>query len=178
MGEVSEKSSKRNVITFQSFFLTNSTKMLIILEKKDSKEQIMLANALLVNNMIRAIETVSNTCPSVAKSDDEVVKAIVELQAYFGVKTQWTAVYRVLVDYCGWESDIAKFCMRMESLLKDRHISYPCDYQAIQKPLAHNRILRKSFEKWKKYQVPKGDYVFSRQMFIAKKLLELLFISA
>ena len=66
----------------------------------------------------------------------------------------------------------------MNTLLKDVRISYVCTYQSIQKPLAQNSILRKNFEKWKKYSIPKGNRVFQRQMFIAEKLLKLLSINA
>ena len=95
----------------------------------------------------------------------------------FGVGSQWTAVYRVLVDFCGWDSDIAAFCHRMNTLLYNVTLQYPCNYQAIQKPLSANRILRKDFQEWKKYKVPEGDRVFPRQLFIAEKLLKLLSIN-
>jgi len=114
----------------------------------------------------------------VQKSDDEVAEAVIDVVGSFGVCTQWTAVYRVLVDFCGWDSDIAKFSKRMSRLLKDVRMSHKCTYQSIQKPLAQNSILRKDFQEWKKYRAPQGDRVFSRQMTIAEKLLKRLSISA
>ena len=151
--------------------------MKIIIEKGDSEEQIKMAEALLANKLVSAIETVTYKCQKVYKSDDEVAKAVIVVVGLFGVCTQWTAVYRVLVDFCGWESDIAKFCLRMNGLLKDVRVSHPCTYQSIQKPLSSSSILRKHFLEWRKYRAPKGDRVFARQMFIAEKLLKLLSIN-
>lgn len=181
MSEVNEKKVlqvKRGTNFRPSSSLANSTKMKILLEKGDTKEQIMMAEAMLANKMVSAIETVTYSCQKVQKSDDEVAKAVIEVVGGFGVCTQWTAVYRVLVDFCGWDSDIAKFSKRMNILLKDVCMSYKCTYQSIQKPLAQNSILRKNFLEWKKYRAPKGDRIFPRQMFIAENLLKRLSISA
>jgi hypothetical protein len=151
--------------------------MKIIIEKGDSEEQIKMAEALLANKLVNAIETVTYKCQKVQKSDDEVAQAVIVVVGLFGVCTQWTAVYRVLVDYCGWESDIAKFSLRMNMLLKDVRVEHQCNYQAIQKPLSTNSILRKSYRDWKRYSIPPNDRVFKRQLFIADKLLKLLSIS-
>lgn len=152
--------------------------MKIIIEKGDTKEQIMMAEAMLANKMVSAIEKQTYSCQKVQKSDDEVAKAVIVVVGLFGVGSQWTAVYRVLVDFCGWESDIAAFCHRIDNLLNNVALQYPCNYQAIQKPLAANRILRKNFQEWKKFRVPEGDRVFTRQLYIAEKLLKLLSINA
>ena len=152
--------------------------MKILLEKGDSEGQIKMAEALLANKLVSAIETVTYKCQKVQKSDDEVAQAVIDVVRCFGVSTQWTAVYRVLVDFCGWESDIAKFSVRMNLLLKDVHLKHPCTYQAIQKPLASSSILRKNFQDWKRYRVPYNDRVFQRQLFIAEKLLKSLSINA
>ena len=151
--------------------------MKIILEKGDSEQKIKMAEALLANGLVSAIERVTYQCVKVQKSDDEVATAVIEVVSSFGVCTQWTAVYRVLVDFCGWDSDIAKFKGRMTKLLKDVCLSHKCTYQSIQKPLAQNSILRKNFQEWKKYRAPKGNRVFPRQMFIAENLLKRLSIS-
>lgn len=153
--------------------------MKILLEKGDSKEQIMMADALLASHIVRAIETNVVINQIVHKSDEEVAKAVVEVLKLFGVSTQWTAVYRILVDFCGWESDITKFTGRMNSLLcGNGWTKCRCVYQSIQKPLASCSILRKEYEEWKKYKIPKGDRVFKRQLYIAENLLKLLSISA
>lgn len=91
----------------------------------------------------------------VSKSNEEVAAAVAEVTRLFGVGAQWTAVYRVLVDFCGWDSDVAAFCRRMNLIIKGVVLEYGCNYQAIQKPLAANSILRKDFKAWKKYRVPK-----------------------
>lgn len=181
MSEVNEKKVlqvKRGTNFRPSSSLANSTKMKILLEKGDTKEQIMMAEALLANGLVGAIERVTYQCLKVQKSDDEVAKAVIDVAGSFGVCTQWAAVYRVLVDFCGWDSDVAKFTKRMNILLKDVRMSHRCTYQSIQKPLAQNSILRKNFQEWKKYRAPKGDRVFPRQMFIAENLLKRLSISA
>ena len=152
--------------------------MKILLEKGDSEEIVRMAEALLANRLASAIERVSYQCVKVQKSDDEVAKAVIDVVGSFGVCTQWTAVYRVLVDFCGWDVDVAKFTKRMKTLLKGVRLSRKCTYQSIQKPLAQNSILRKNYQEWKKYRAPKGDRVFPRQMFIAEKLLKLLSICA
>ena len=152
--------------------------MKIIIEKGDSEEKVKMAEALLANGLVSAIEHQTYSCQKVQKSDDEVAKAVIVAAGFFGVGSQWTAIYRVLVDFCGWESDIAAFCHRMNTLLYNVTLQYPCNYQAIQKPLSANRILRKDFQEWKKYKIPEGDRVFPRQMFIAEKLLKLLSINA
>jgi hypothetical protein len=152
--------------------------MKILLEKGDSEQKIQMAEAMLANGLVSAIERVTYQCVKVQKSDDEVATAVIEVVGDFGVCTQWTAVYRVLVDFCGWDSDIAKFSKRMNTLLKDVRMSHRCTYQSIQKPLAQNSILRKNFQEWKKYRAPQGDRVFPRQMFIAENLLKRLSISA
>ena len=151
--------------------------MKILIEKGDSEEKIMMAKALLANGLVSAVEFANYQYPKVQKSGDEVAQAVIDVVGCFGVCTQWTAVYRVLVDFCGWESDIAKFSKRMNLLLKDVRLRHQCTYQAIQKPLSSNSILRKSFQDWKRYRIPPSDRVFQRQLFIAEKLLKLLSIS-
>ena len=151
--------------------------MKVLIEHGDNEEKIMMAEALLANGLVSAIERVNYQCQKVLKSDNEVAQAVIDVVGCFAVDTQWTAVYRVLVDFCGWDSDIAKFVARMNSLLRDVGSGHRCAYQAIQKPLSANSILRKSFREWTRYQAPKGDRVFLRQRFIAKKLLKLLSIS-
>ena len=180
MGEVNEKEVlqvKRGTNSGTSSSLAKQRQMKILLEKGDSEQKIQMAEAMLANGLVSAIERVTYQCVKVQKSDDEVATAVIEVVGDFGVCTQWTAVYRVLVDFCGWDSDIAKFSKRMNTLLKDVRMSHRCTYQSIQKPLAQNSILRKNFQDWKKYRVPDGDRVFTRQMIIAEKLLKRLSIS-
>ena len=178
MGEVSDGSLASEIGTILELLPRKPGKMKIIIEKGDSEEKIKMAEALLANGLVSAVETVTYECQKVQKSDDEVAKAVIVVAGLFGVCTQWTAVYRVLVDFCGWESDIAKFSLRMNLLLKDVRLGHQCTYQSIQKPLSSSSILRKNYNEWKKYRAPKGDRVFLRQMFIAENLLKLLSISA
>lgn len=177
MSEVSERSLASEKTSILDLSPHNTQRMKILIEKGDSEEKIMMAKALLANGLASAIEIVNYQCQKVQKSDDEVAQAVINVVGIFGVKTQWTAVYRVLVDFCGWESDIARFSQRMSTLLKDVNLDYPCSYQSIQKPLAENVILRKNYREWKEYRIPKGDRVFGRQFHVAKELLKLLSIN-
>ena len=177
MSEVSERSLASEKTSILDLSPHKTQRMKILLERNDSEEKIMMAKALLANGLVSAIEIVNYQCQRVQKSDDEVAQAVINVVGYFGVKTQWTAVYRVLVDFCGWESDIARFSQRMSTLLKDVNLDYPCSYQSIQKPLAENVILRKNYREWKEYRIPKGDRVFGRQFHVAKELLKLLSIN-
>lgn len=152
--------------------------MKIIIEKGDTEQQVMMAEAMLANGVVRAVERAEVKVDVVTKSNEEVAKAVCNVARLFGVGAQWTAVYRVLVDYCGWDDDIVKFHKRMNTLLKDVRLKHPCTYQSIQKPLAEHGILAKNFQRWKAYYAPSDDRFFKRQMFIAKKLLELLSINA
>jgi hypothetical protein len=178
LGEVGEGSLASEIGTILELLPHKPGKMKIIIEKGDGEEKIKMAEALLANGVVSAIETVTYECQKVLKSDDEVAKAVIVVAGLFGVCTQWTAVYRVLVDFCGWESDIAKFSLRMNKLLKEVRLTHQCTYQSIQKPLSSSRILRKNYQEWKKYKAPKGDRVFPRQLFIAENLLKLLSINA
>jgi len=157
---------------------TQRKKMKMIIEKGDTKEQVMMAQALLANRMVSCIEQAGCETDVVHKRDDEVARAVTEVARMFGVGAQWTAVYRVLVDFCGWDADVAAFCRRMNKILHGVQLTHGCNYQAIQKPLTANCILRKDFKAWRSYRPPKGDRVFPRQLFIAEKLLKLLSISA
>ena len=150
--------------------------MKIIIEKGDSVETVKMAEALLANGLVSVIERAEVKVDVVSKSNEEVAAAVAEVTRLFGVGAQWTAVYRVLVDFCGWNDDVAAFCRRMNLIISGVRLEYGCNYQAIQKPLAANAILRKDFSQWLRYRAPKGDRVFSRQMFIAERLLKLLSI--
>ena len=150
--------------------------MKIIIEKGDTEQQVMMAEAMLANGVVRAVERAEVKVSVVAKSNEEVARAVCEVARLFGVGAQWTAVYRVLVDFCGWDDDVAAFCRRMNLIISGVRLEYGCNYQAIQKPLAANAILRKDFSQWQRYRAPKGDRVFSRQMFIAERLLKSLSI--
>ena len=110
-------------------------------------------------------------------SDDEIKEAILSVIPYFSVKSQWVAVYRVLVDYYGFPDEITAFCERICQSMRGTHITFTIDYQCIQKPLAANGILQKPYSQWKVYCAKKGDRVFTRQKMIAERLLKALRIA-
>ena len=78
--------------------------MKIIIEKGDSVETVKMAEALLANGLVSVIERAEVKVDVVSKSNEEVAAAVAEVTRLFGVGAQWTAVYRVLVDFCGWDS--------------------------------------------------------------------------
>lgn len=107
-------------------------------------------------------------------SDDEIKGAILDVMPFFSVKSQWVAVYRILVDYCGFPNEIAAFCKRISKLMRGTKLCFPIDYQSIQKPLAAKSILQKPYRHWKMYCIKKGDRFFARQMMTAERLLKAL----
>lgn len=133
-----------------------------------------MAEALLKNCIVNSIITSEGELSHSMKSDEEIVLAIKSLMVYFSVKAQWVAIYRVLVDYYGFPTELTSFCNRIKSLMKGVSCEYPCNYQSIQKPLASCAILQKHYSKWQEYMAKKDDRVFPRQKKIADKLLELL----
>jgi hypothetical protein len=107
-------------------------------------------------------------------SDDEIKEAILSVMPFFSVRAQWVAVYRVLVDYCGFPQEVAAFCSRISKLMQGTEIFFSIDYQLVQKPLAANGILQKPYSQWKAFCAKKGDRFFRRQKLIADKLLNAL----
>ena len=65
--------------------------MKIIIEKGDSKELMMMAEAMLANKMVSSIERADYEINVVHKRDDEIAVAVIEVTKLFGVGAQWTA---------------------------------------------------------------------------------------
>ena len=107
-------------------------------------------------------------------SDDEIRAAICKVVLSFTVGTQWVAVYRILVDFYGFPKAYDLFCAKIEKIMKGVNLTVPCDYQAIQKPMASHAFLRKHYNQWKEYVINKNDRVFPRQKKIADMLFETL----
>ena len=93
---------------------------------------------------------------------------------FFSVRSQWVAVYRILVDYYGFPKEVAAFCSRISKMMRGTEVYFTIDYQSVQKPLAANGILQKPYIQWKVFSAKKGDRVFSRQKMIAERLLKAL----
>lgn len=108
------------------------------------------------------------------KSEKEIRDAILRVLVYFAVKSQWVAVYRILVDYCGFPSEVKSFCQRIKLLMKDSDCKFACNYQSVQKALAAKRVLQKPYSDWEGYVVKDGERFFTRQKKIADKLFEVL----
>lgn len=104
---------------------------------------------------------------------DEVARAIEGVMVFFSVKTQWVAIYRVLVDFFGWPHEMKAFCYRVATLQFNNHLSFACDYQAIQK--GKLGILDRPYDEWVEYEREgRGDVIFNRQKFVADKMMEAL----
>lgn len=107
------------------------------------------------------------------KSDAEIAEAIELLLKDFAVKTQWVAIYRILVDYYGFPKPFYEFCNRIQKMMPRCHSKYACTYQAIQKGIGYE-ILAKPYENWKEHKPKDADKSFRRQLHTAKRFLELL----
>ena len=107
-------------------------------------------------------------------SEDEIKAAILKVMPYFSVSSQWVAVYRVLVDFCGYPEELSAFCKKIARMMFGSQLRFAIDYQSLQKPLAANGILQKSYNQWQEYVPQKGDRFFARQKMIAEKLLKAL----
>ena len=107
-------------------------------------------------------------------SDDEYITAIRKVLSSFTVGTQWVAVYRILVDFYGFPVAYDAFCAKIGKRMNVVNLTFPCDYQAIQKPLASYAILQKHYDQWKVFVAKKNDRFFPRQKRIADMLFELL----
>ena len=110
---------------------------------------------------------------SEGKSEEEIARGIEALMPLFTVKSQWVAIYRVLVDFYGWPGELTAFCQRVEQLPVSHALDYRCDYQAVQK--AKNGILAKHYKHWESFSLTdKVNTCFSRQKLIAVRLLTFL----
>lgn len=59
-------------------------------------------------------------------------------------------------------------------LMKGVDLSYPCNYQSIQKTLSSRAIFQKNYSQWKEQFPLKRDKTFQRQMKVADSLLRFL----
>ena len=148
--------------------------MRVILEKGDMPEMKSVVYSLLKCGLDFVIVEEESKQVHRLLSDDEYRIAICKVLSSFTVGTQWVAVYRILVDFYGFPEAYDAFCDKIEKLMKGVNLTFPCDYQAIQKPLASCAILQKHYDQWKVYVVKKGDRFFPSQKKIADMLLEAL----
>jgi len=149
-------------------------KMKILLEKGDTKEQRMMAAALLKNGIVNAINPVKEGPGNGKINDADIAQAIKSVMVYFSVGSQWVGIYRILVDEYGYPAEFAAFCKRIKVIMKGTACQYPCDYQFIQKGIGSRSILAKSYNEWCTCDIGENDMVFKRQKMIADKLIEML----
>ena len=109
--------------------------------------------------------------PEINLSDEQVVAALMEVMPLTGFDNQWVALYRILVDFCKFPSEIQAFCDRIDECLAGRKLSRPCRYQNIQKYLTG--ILAKPYKQWLAYEGHE-DTGFKRQKRVAEKFLSII----
>ena len=143
--------------------------MRVILEKGDKPEVKELVRQL--QKLVPGIVIIEDETQQEHRllSDDEIREAILSVMPFFSVRSQWVAVYRILVD-------VAAFCSRISKMMRGTEVYFTIDYQSVQKPLAANGILQKPYSQWQVFRAKKGDRVFSRQKMIAERLLKALAI--
>ena len=108
----------------------------------------------------------------VSLREDDIRAAIMSVTSCFTVSTQWAAIYRVLVDYCGYPEEMTSFCRKIERLMSGNTLPYPCSYQSIQKTLASRAIFQKHYNEWKELPHTRSDRAFERQMMVADLLVQ------
>ena len=106
--------------------------------------------------------------PEINLTNDQVVQALMEIVSLMVFDNQWVALYRILVDFCNFPSEIQAFCDKIEESLIGRKLLRPCKYQNIQKNLTG--ILAKPYKEWLTYKGSK-DTAFNRQKRIADQFL-------
>ena len=109
--------------------------------------------------------------PEINLSDEQVVAALMEMMPLTSFDNQWVALYRILVDFCNFPSEIQAFCDRIDDCLSGRRLSRPCRYQNIQKYLTG--VLSKPYKQWLTYEGHEDTGV-KRQKRVAEKFLAII----
>ena len=109
--------------------------------------------------------------PEINLSEEQIVTALMEVMPFTSFDNQWVALYRILVDFCNFPSEIQAFCDQIDECLVGRKLSRPCKYQNIQKYLTG--ILAKPYKQWLTYE-GNEDTGFKRQKRVAMKFLSIL----
>ena len=109
--------------------------------------------------------------PEINLTDEQVIAALMEIMSLITFDNQWVALYRILVDFCDFPSEIQSFCDRINDCLAGRKLSHPCRYQNIQKNLIG--ILAKPYKQWITYE-GKKDIGFKRQKRVADQFLVII----
>ena len=97
-----------------------------------------------------------------AISDEQAKEVLTALHktGVIGIQAQYVGVYRILVDYGGFPSEMTSFCRRIVGLgLKHdgSELEYKSFYQSIQKGILSHSVLSKPYEMWVSYKCQKGE---------------------
>ena len=68
--------------------------------------------------------------PEINLTDEQVVDALLEIMSLVSFDNQWVALYRILVDFCDFPSEIQSFCDHINDCLAGRNLSHPCRYSS------------------------------------------------
>lgn len=120
--------------------------------------------------------------PKLYVSDDQVAEAVIKIQEKFSNRRDQYSIYRILVDLCGWPSQLTDFCERFSRLPFSSTLCYPTGYnpsepsksslyQAIQ-AYKKKQDWPFTYDKWLKY--PENDKTFNHVRDIAKEFLKIL----
>lgn len=114
-------------------------------------------------------------------TDEQLKDVLTELidSGVIGLQTQFVGVYRILVDFCGFPSEMTSFCKRiigMGLVFNDTQLEYKSFYQSIQKGIQSHAVLAKSYKTWEQYICKDGERAstFTRQKVVADELLKML----
>ena len=109
--------------------------------------------------------------PEINLSTEQAVAALMEAMPLLTFDNHWVALYRILVDFGHFPSEIQAFCDHIDDCLAGRKLSRPCRYQNIQKYLTG--ILAKPYKQWLTYE-GRQDTGFKRQKRVAEKFLAIV----
>lgn len=146
----------------------------IIIENTDSTALRKIAMGLYEMGQVTIINESATDQKNLYISDEDIRSAVLQVINYFSVKSQWVAIYRVLVDNYRFPTEIKAFCTRMNHIMDGRCRNFPCSYQSIQKALADKKILRKPYCEWEEYVPKKDERFFQRQKMIAERFFDVL----
>ena len=118
--------------------------------------------------------------PDMETSDEKIAKCIAQLMNEYDEsgnwlirqKSQWIGIYRILVDYCHFNSEYKSFVSRINKLDGALTWRVPCTYDAIQKT---SGIFTQPYSNWKEEKF-KGKYisVFTKNKDVADRFLFIL----
>lgn len=108
----------------------------------------------------------------------DVLTALIET-GVIGIQAQFVGVYRVLVDFGGFPTEITSFCRRVIGLglkFDGCALEYKSFYQSVQKGIQTHSVFAMPYKKWADYECKTDERAstFLRQKAVADKLIALM----